>query len=250
MKFISRIIDLFTMARFPEYFFASSKGSASPESRQPVGLIKLPGPRIEGKISIEAALQNRRSVRAFTSDSLTFTDVAQILWATQGITEKFADSQTEWHGQAILAGLRTAPSAGALYPLEVYLAAAKIADLHPGLYKYVPNEHALGKVLTGELINAISEAALKQNWINEAPAVIVITSVFERTAVKYGARSERYIQMECGAVCQNIYLQACALGIGTVLVGAFYDEKLKSVLQLPANESPLSIMPLGKIQQK
>lgn len=198
-------------------------------------IIKLPSPVYDSNTSVEEALLKRRSIRNYSSKQLNLTELSQILWSAQGITDKTS-------------GLRTAPSAGALYPLEIYVAAANVKDLNPGIYKYNPQDHSLKKISEGDKRTEISNASLQQESITSASAIVVITAVYERTSVKYGKRTERYVNMEVGHVGQNIYLQAVSLGLGTVMVGAFNDEALKKVLTLPDNEHPLALYPLGKIK--
>jgi SagB-type dehydrogenase family enzyme len=200
-------------------------GETSP---QPV---LLPTPQTQGELSLEEALSQRRSIRDYAPEPLTLAEVGQILWAAQGITHPD--------------GYRTAPSAGALYPLEVYLVAGDVTDLPPGVYRYRPLKHELIPVQSGELRAPLCAASLGQESIEEAPAVVVITAVYERTARKYGQRARRYVHIEVGHAAQNVYLQAAADGLATVIVGAFHDEKVQSVLGLPADHEPLALMPLG-----
>ena len=197
-------------------------------------IIKLPLPVYTGKISVEEALHKRRSIRDYSDRPLTISEISQVLWAAQGITEESY-------------GLRTAPSAGALYPLEIYIAASNVNSLSPGLYKYKPQNHTLKKISNGDKRFDISIAALRQDAIENSSAIVIISAVYERTAVKYGGRAKRYVHIEVGSVGQNIYLQSLSLGLGTVMIGAFKDDALKKVLALPENENPLAIMPLGKI---
>lgn len=187
----------------------------------------LPEPRTEGPLSLEAALQRRRSVREFSAEPLTIEELSQLLWSAQGIT----DSR----------GYRTAPSAGALYPLELYLATSE------GLFRYIPEDHALLLVRGGDLRPQLSDVALGQESIAEAPATIIFTAVFSRTEERYGtARSPRYIHLEAGHAAQNVLLQAVALGLGAVPVGAFHDSRLSSVLDLPSDHVPLYLVPIGR----
>ena len=158
--------------------------------------------------------------------------VAACLWAAQGITSP--------------TGGRTAPSAGALYPLEVYLVAGEVSDLPAGIYHYIPRQHALYLVIAGDQRQIIYEAALNQSAVKDAPAVIVITAIYERTTGKYGERGKQYVHMETGTAAQNIYLQAVSLNLGTVFIGAFHDDEVKGVLQLSEDEIPLAIMPVGR----
>jgi SagB-type dehydrogenase family enzyme len=210
-------------------------------------LIRLPPPRLDGAVSVERALHERRSVREYADRVLTDEEIAQLLWAAQGITEAVAERPAGWPAEwQWMGGLRTAPSAGALYPLELYLVAAGVESLSDGLYRYVPQEHALEPVAQGDLRQALAGAALRQSAIVRAPAVFVVTAVYQRVAVKYGERAERYARIEVGAVAQNIYLQSEALGLGTVLIGAFDDAAVKQTLGIPADHEPLAIMPVGR----
>lgn len=188
--------------------------------------IPLPPPRLQGTISLEETLAKRRSVRQFRPDSISIEQLSQLCWATQGITHP--------------AGLRTAPSAGALYPLEVYVL------LPQGVYHYDPQAHTLIRWQEGDLRPALHAVALRQDAILQAPAVFVITAVYERTQAKYGKqRSPRYVQIEVGHAAQNFLLQAVALGLGSVPIGAFYDEGVQEALNLPADHQPLYLLPVG-----
>jgi len=192
----------------------------------------LPEPRLKSEVSLEETLFKRRSVREYAKLPLTLEDVSQLLWATQGIT-------TEWGG-------RTAPSAGALYPLEVYLVVGNVENLAPGVYKYKPERHELVKVGDDDVRGELAKAALGQTWVKEGAIDIVIAAVYERTTRKYGDRGVRYVQMEAGHAAQNIYLQAAALNLGMVTVGAFYDDRVKEILGMPRNEVPLYVIPVGR----
>ena len=194
--------------------------------------VRLPSPRHTGGLSVEEALQQRRSIREFGPGRLELADVSQSLWSAQGLTH--AD------------GFRTAPSAGALYPLELYVVAGDVADLPAGVYRYQPKEHKLVLRQRGDLRASLASAALGQAWIRRAPAVLAIAGVYQRTARKYGKRGRRYVHMEVGHAAQNVYLQATARGLATVLVGAFNDTEVQKVLGLPSDHAPLGLMPLGR----
>jgi len=196
--------------------------------------IELPTPRLDSETSIEKALLKRRSIREYIPGSLTLQDVGQLLWAAQGIT----------HSER---GFRTAPSAGALFPLEVYAVAGQVEGLAPGVYKYLPHDHALAKVTEGDVRKGLAADALGQEWVEEAPLNIVLTAVYRRTTRKYGDRGIQYVHMEIGIAAQNVYLQAVALGLGTVFVGAFIDDRVSARLQLPSEERPLCILPVGRL---
>jgi SagB-type dehydrogenase family enzyme len=195
--------------------------------------IALPTPRLKGEMSLEEAVSRRRSRREFKSSPLTLEQVSQILWAAQGITDP--------------GGLRAAPSAGALYPLDLYLAVGKqgVEGVEAGTYHYDPQSHTLERILEGDVREALARLAVEQMFIAEAPVVLVITGEYERTSWKYGERATRYVHMEAGHVAQNVYLQAEALGLGTVTAGAFQDEELSGTLGLPTEHRPLYVMPIG-----
>ncbi len=192
----------------------------------------LPPVESKGELSLEEAIQLRRSVREFGRRTLALEDVSQLLWAAQGITAT--------------GGFRTAPSAGALYPLELYVVAGSVEGLSAGVYRYQPENHELVHVASGDLRKPLASAALDQNWVRRAPAVLVIASVYERSMGKYGQRGRRYAHIEVGHAAQNVYLQAAARGLATVLVGAFDDEEVQDVLGLPPDHEPLGLMPVGR----
>jgi len=194
--------------------------------------ITLPSPSYSGDISVETALQKRRSDRAYRDSPLTLTEVSQLLWAAQGITSE--------------SGYRTAPSAGALYPLEVYLVAGKVTDLPAGVYKYRPGGHKLVKIAGDDHRFELAAAALGQQPVGNGALALVLAAVYERTTAKYGRRGVQYVHMEVGHASQNVYLQAESLDLGTVFIGAFDDEKVKGLLNMPDAERPLGIMPIGK----
>ena len=216
----------------------------SQESRS----VRLPDPRHKGRVSVEEALRQRRSVRSYSDVQISLNDLSQILWAAQGVTERIERAPSSWRGSKWYGGLRTAPSAGALYPLEVYALVGNVTGLQAGTYKYQPEDHALNRVAAVDQRPALLEAALRQESIKEGAAVLVVTGVVARTAVKYGERAQRYVYMEAGSVAQNIYIQSESLGLGTVLIGAFRDAAVKEALNLPGEEDPLIIMPIGKKQ--
>jgi len=203
---------------------------ANEETQAKGETMKLPKPRFKSPTSVEEALLERRSVRDYGEDSLSIEQISQLLWAAQGITVK-------WGG-------RTAPSAGALYPLEIYLVVGQVKGLKPGLYHYDPRKHEITQTKEGDLRQKITQASLYQDEILKAPVTLIITAVYERTMKKYGERGIRYVHMEVGSVGENVYLQAETLNLGTVFIGAFEDEEVKKVLGI--GEEPLGIMPIGK----
>ncbi|MFO7589044.1 MAG: SagB/ThcOx family dehydrogenase [Gemmatimonadota bacterium] len=208
-------------------------------------VVRLPPPRTDGEMPVETALSGRRSVRSFRPDALALEELGQVLWAAQGVSRPVPDAPAgfppEWKG-----GLRTAPSAGALYPLELHAVVGAVEGLEPGLYRYLPVEHALRREATGDLRAHLSAAALGQGFIGEAPVSLVVAGVVARTAAKYGDRAGRYVHMEVGAAAENVYLQCASLGLATVLVGAFRDADVARALRLPAEEDAFAILPIGR----
>jgi SagB-type dehydrogenase family enzyme len=194
--------------------------------------VALPKPRLDGAVSVERALQQRRTVRAFTGEAISLDDIGQLLWAAQGVT----------HGD----GLRTAPSAGALYPLQVILVAGHVSGLAPGVYAYAPAAHALTPLAAGDRRAALAAAALDQRWLQTAPAVLLFCAAPQRTLRKYGTRGIQYVYIEAGHAAQNVFLQAVALGLGAAAVGAFDDAQVSRVLGLAAEQRPLYLMPVGR----
>jgi SagB-type dehydrogenase family enzyme len=199
------------------------------------GSVALPEPHRDGTVAVERALGERRSVREFASEPLSLAAASQILWAAQGVTHS--------------SGLRTAPSAGALYPLELYLVAGEVSGLAPGVYRYEPKEHRLVLNREGDLRRELARTALEQDWVARAPAILVFGAVYQRSRSKYGSRAARYVHMEAGHAAQNVYLQAEAAGLGTVMVGAFRDQPLARLLELPPDVEPLGVMPFGSPQR-
>lgn len=194
--------------------------------------LKLPEPHYDGNVSIERALRERRSVRDYAGEPMTLTEVSQVLWAAQGVTGPN--------------GERTAASAGALYPLEVYVVVGNVTEMPEGVYRYRPHQHALAKISGRDVRAKLAAAALNQNFIADAAINLVFTAVFERTTGYYGKRGEQYVHAEVGHAAQNVHLQAAAMGLGTVVVGAFDDDRVIQILDLPRNERPLYLMPMGR----
>lgn len=207
-------------------------GPTSTPTPAPVAPVPLPEPRLKSAVSLEETLLQRRSAREYADEALTLEEVSQLLWAAQGVT-------AEWGG-------RTAPSAGALYPLETYLVVGNVENLAPGVYKYKPERHELVKVKDDDVREELAEASLGQSWVKEGAIDIVIAAVYERTTRKYGDRGVRYVHMEAGHAAQNICLQATALDLGIVTVGAFHDEQVKNILGMARDETPLYVIPVGR----
>ncbi|MGB9880488.1 MAG: SagB/ThcOx family dehydrogenase, partial [Anaerolineae bacterium] len=199
----------------------------TPTARAESGEIQLPQPNTKGSMSLEETLLRRRSVRMYRQGPLSLQDIAQLFWAAQGVT-------VSWGG-------RTAPSAGALYPLEIYAATAN------GVYHYLPREHRARITMPEDIRQALWAAGLYQESLVQAPVIFVITAIYRRTEIKYGDRAERYVKLEAGHAAQNLLLQAVALNLGAVVIGAFYDEAVASALHLPDTEKAIYLIPVGHL---
>ncbi len=194
--------------------------------------LKLPKPKLKGALSLEEAISARRSVRVYSAAPISFEDLSQLLWAAQGITEPES-------------GGRSAPSAGATYPLELFAFVRQggVKGVDAGVYRYRPFDHSLIKVSSEDKVKALMEVALCQEFIAEAPLNIVVAAKYERTTMRYGSRGIRYVHIEAGHVGQNISLEAVSLGLASVMVGAFNDNAVKKLLNDEAE--PLYIIPVG-----
>jgi len=206
--------------------------SSTPASEVEKMTINLPKPEYNSDVSLEESLVKRRSVRDFTGESLTLKEVSQLLWAAQGTTSNF--------------GGRTAPSAGALYPLEVYLIVGDVQGLSTGIYLYKPKKHELVMISGKDVRQPLAGAALGQSAVKKGAIDLVFTAVYQRITRKYGDRGIKYVHMEIGHAAQNVCLQATAMEMGVVTIGAFNDQKVSRILNLPKNEEPLYIIPVGK----
>ena len=194
--------------------------------------IKLPAPRHEGTISLEASLWARHSTRALRRDSLTLAEVGQLLWAAQGVNRS--------------GGHRTTPSAMAMYPLELYLVASRVRGVPPGVYHYRPASHDLDVVAAGDKLPDLVSRAAHASWIGDAAVVVVFAAAYARVEGRFGAHTETFIGIEAGAATQDVYLEAAELGLGTTYVGSAEDSALVAVVSLPQGERPVGIMPVGR----
>ena len=190
--------------------------------------IQLPQPDTKGSVSLEQAISKRRSPHSFAQKELSLEQISQLLWAAQGITGSK-------HGFSF----RAAPSAGALYPMEIYLLSKN------GLFHYIPQGHILEIKDKKDLRKALADSAFGQHVAADASIDIVICAVYSRVTSKYKEHGTRYVHIEAGHIAQNIHLQAVALGLGSVPVGAFDDDGVKKALSLPADNEPLYIIPVG-----
>jgi SagB-type dehydrogenase family enzyme len=195
--------------------------------RQPPGEVILPTPKTQGGLSLDEALARRRSIRRFTSQTLTVAEIGQLLWAAQGITEPTK-------------GLRTAPSAGATFPLEVYLVAPD------GVFHYMPKGHRLERLLADDRRRALAGGSSGPEYLREAAVDIVLTGVVTRTTVKFrDQEAARYMLLEAGHATQNVLLEAAAMGLGAVCVGGMSGEKVRQALPLPGDQELLYVIPVG-----
>ncbi|MEW6557925.1 MAG: SagB/ThcOx family dehydrogenase [Elusimicrobiota bacterium] len=191
-------------------------------------MIQLPQPKLKGTISLEETIFKRRSVRNFQNKKLTPEQISQLLWSAQGLTSKM--------------GFRSAPSAGAIYPVEIYFVSAD------GIFHYIPQGHKIEKLKDGDLRTQLSDAAYGQEFISDAGISVIICCDYEKIMARYSKRGIRYADMEAGHIAQNIHLQAVALGLGSVPVGAFLDTAVTNLLNLPKNLSPIYIIPVGYLK--
>jgi SagB-type dehydrogenase family enzyme len=204
-------------------------GSAMAPSQETVA---LPPPRYDGDYALERALRERRSLRCFGKGALSLKQISQLLWAGQGVTSR--------------EGLRAAPSVGALYPLEVYLAVGQAQGLDKGVYRYLPDGHRLIRIAAADVRDELAAAAYGQRWVSHNALLLVFSAIERRTTSKYGGRGIRYIHIEVGHAVQNVLLQAVALGLGGVPVGAFDDERVQEIIGMAQGERALYLVAIGR----
>lgn len=203
-----------------------ASGAEGRPDRSTTGEVRLPPPHTSGDVELEQAIARRRSVRDFAARALTTEQIGQLLWAAQGVTDRAR-------------GFRAAPSAGALYPLEVYVVDAA------GVYRYAPDAHALALVRAHDQREPLARAAFDQAAVREAPVDLVIVAVVARTRARYGSRAERYVALEAGHAAENVLLEATALGLGAVPIGAFEDDEVRRIVEAPDGAVPLYVLPVG-----
>ena len=194
-------------------------------------IIKLPPPDLKGRMSVEEAIAHRRSRRRFSKRALTLNELSQLLWSCQGITDS-------------ISGFRAAPSAGATYPFETYIVVGNVKSIEAGLYRYIVKTHSIELLRSGDIRKNLRDSCLGQEFIAQAPATIILSADYPRTTLRYGERGYRYVAMEAGHIGENLHLQCEALGLGTCMVGAVHDDKVKALLEI--KEEPLYIMPIGE----
>lgn len=193
--------------------------------------IALPAPRRKSKVSIEQALAARRSRRAFASEPVTLAEAGQLLWAAQGVTGP--------------EGQRTAPSAGALFPLEIYLSATRVEGLAPGIYLYDPEAHRLTPHVAGDRRRELAAAA-DQDSMRFSACALLLAAVEERCVARHAERTGKFIAIEAGHASENVYLQAAALELSVCVVGTFSVRDVRRVMQLPAGQEPLFFLTIGR----
>ena len=219
------------------YFYQPNKSSSTTSAnRYVINVTYLPSPQLSGNMSVETAIQNRRSVRSFSNQALNISSISQILWSAQGIT----DNQSN---------LRATPSAGQVYPLEMYVVVGNgsVNGLAPGAYHYVPSNNTLEKTVNGDLRSQLSSIATGQQSVNQAPVDFVITGNYKKMIDKYKDPTlcTRFVDIEAGHAGENMYLEAESMGIATVAIGSFNETQITQLLELPQNETPLYIFPTG-----
>ena len=229
--FAGLFVSIFSSA----FFFVEKAGARKINGNIQEGKrMKLPKPKTHGEVSLETAIKQRRTIRSFTSEPLSLEQCSQLFWAAQGITEDRGFK-------------RAAPSGGALYPMDIYAVVGEncVKGLESGAYHYDPKGHAVSLVSKGDLRNKVAGAALSQTWMATAPLNILITAEYDRITRKYGNRGVRYAIIEAGHIGQNILLQSEAMGLGAGIVGAFNDDKVRRVINIPPDHEPLLILPVG-----
>ncbi len=196
--------------------------------------MKLRPPKTDGTVSVERAINQRRTIRSFSPETLDLNQLSQLLWSAQGITGNDGFK-------------RAAPSAGALYPMDVYAVVGRssVAQIESGVYHYETNGHRLSYITNKDVRDSVAKASLSQMWMARAPLNIVITAEYSRITVKYKERGIRYAMIEAGHIAQNLFLQAEAMGLKAGIVGAFHDNELIEILKIPRTHEPLLIMPIG-----
>jgi len=193
-------------------------------------IIKLPQPKEKGTVSLEETIKNRRSIRSFSDKALTLDQIGQLLWSCQGITD-----EKSLH--------RASPSAGATYPLEIYLVNSE------GLFYYIPESHSIKRINNKDLRKELCQACFGQGFVEDAGINIIICADFKRTTLRYGKRGENYVYIEVGHAAQNLHLEAVSLGLGSVPVGAFSDNAVQKVLNLPKHIIPIYVIPIGYVRK-
>jgi len=195
-------------------------------------VIKLPEPRYDSDVSLEESLYNRRSTRNYSEEPVTLPEVSQLLWAAQGITDS--------------AGHRTAPSAVALYPLNLYMVAGNVPEIVDGVYIYQPEGHTIKRLIEGDIRDELATAAMGQASVRQGAVSFVITVDYGIVMSRFADQGERFGTLEAGHAAQNLCLQATALNLGIVTAGLINDDRVAGVLGLADNLTPLYVIPVGR----
>lgn len=225
------ILPLVILAGVLTYFYYQQSNIKDENMSNNATIIQLPQPLYQGQLSIEEAINRRKSIRDYSNQPLTLIEVSQLLWAAQGKNQE---------------GSKVAPSAGALYSIEIYVVAKNVEGLVAGIYHYLSEDHALEVHQNTQIDQDLKKAAYDQSYVEEAPVKIIISGIFARTTKKYGERGIQYVYQESGHIAQNIYLQAESLGLGTVVVGGFDQKKVDNLFNFKEGQQTLYIMPVGK----
>lgn len=198
--------------------------------------IKLPPPDFKG-ITLEEALIKRRSIREYSKKAISLKELSQLLFSALGVTGKIYGTY-----------LRTSPSAGALYPFEIYIVANNIEKLKQGIYHYCLRDHAIVLIKEGDFRKELLKASIDQEMVRDAGVVFLLSAIFDRTRSKYGERGYRYVYMEAGHISQNLYLQATSLGLGSTVIGAFFDDNINRLIGADGiKEAVIAIHTIGKL---
>ncbi len=222
--------------KIPAGFYRQDKQPGPYKTYPDANKVLLPLPKTEGGMPLWDAMNLRRSEREYGGDPVTMGELQQLLWAAQGIT-------AENHGYK----LRTAPSAGALYPIETYLGIKNVLDISPGIYHYDVQGACLDEIRLGDLSSEISEGALGQGMVESADVIFLFTAIFMRSGIKYGERAYRYIYLDCGHIVQNLLLAVGALGLLACPIAALYDLEINKILDVDGEvESILYMVSVGR----
>lgn len=199
-------------------------------------IFKLNPPQIEGGMPLWKAIAQRRSVRNFKDTPMEKIHLSQLLWASQGVTAEYMGHE-----------LRAAPSAGALYPVETYLAVHNVEGIEPGIYHYGVRNHELRQLKKEDVRFSVSQASLDQDFAGSANVVFIWTAIFERSKWKYSQRAYRYVYLDAGHIAQNIALAAVSLGYGSCQIGALYDDEINDIIEVDGEkESVLYLTVVGQ----
>ncbi|MEW6234806.1 MAG: SagB/ThcOx family dehydrogenase [Candidatus Omnitrophota bacterium] len=217
--FLANLLSMIALSLIPLSLYAEEK-KETPQK------IQLPKAITKGKASLEEILWQRQSIRSFTPEVPKWEIVGQLLWAAQGINRPDQNR-------------RTVPSAGATYPLELYVI------LPSGIYHYLPEEHAVVSILSGDQREKFTKESLAPGNVYGSPCIFVIAAVFERTAIKYKEEAVRYVHLEAGHAAQNLLLQATALGLGAVPIGSVVSSEEQKIMGLQPEEKPVYIVAAG-----